>query len=195
MYWPKWGNPDLKPEQGWSYDLGLEYSQGKFTGMITGFYIDSKNLISTSWVGNIDKAKQYGYEIGLKYNMYKEVKHKLNYTYTRSEDMKNKTDIPYIPMHNLNYSITVKPVKPLKITADISYVARIYVNDTNYNTGEYRDFLDDYCLVNVRADYQINKYVSLWAKGNNLTNNDKYQLSYGYPMPGITGTAGIDLKF
>jgi outer membrane cobalamin receptor len=195
LYWPNWGNPDLKPEQGWSYDLGFEYSQGKFTGMITGFYIDSKNLIPTSWVGNIDKAKQYGYEVGLKYNMYKEVKHKLNYTYTRSEDMKNKTDIPYIPMHNLNYAITVKPVKPLKITADISYVARIYVNDINYNTGEYRDYLADYCLVNVRADYQINKYVSLWAKGNNLTNNDKYQLSYGYPMPGITGTAGIDLKF
>ena len=39
------------------------------------------------------------------------------------------------------------------------------------------------------------KYVSLWVKGNNLTNNDDYQLSYGYPMPGITGTVGIDVRF
>ena len=190
LYFPWMGNTDLKPEKGWSYDLGVEYSQGKFTGMVTGFYIDSEDLINydAMWIPqNIDKARQYGYEVGVKYDMMKEVSHKLNYTYTRAEDKNTHTDLIYKPMHVLNYVLTVKPIKALKISADVSYVT-----STLCETG---DYLDDYCLLGARADYQIMEYVSLWVKGNNLTNNDKYQLSYDYPMPGITGTAGIDIKF
>ena len=190
LYFPWTGNPDLKPEKGWSYDLGVEYSQGNFTGMITGFYIDSEDLINydAMWIPqNIDKARQYGYEVGVKYDMMKEVSHKLNYTYTRAEDKNTHKDLIYKPMHVLNYVLTVKPIKALKISADVSYVTT-----TLCETG---DYLDDYCLLGARADYQIMEYVSLWVKGNNLTNNDKYQLSYDYPMPGITGTMGFDIKF
>ena len=206
LYFPWMCNPDLKPEKGWSYDLGVEYTQGKFTGMVTGFYIDSEDLIAydTFWIPqNIDKARQYGYEVGLKCDMCKEVSHKLNYTYTRAEDTNTHQTLTYKPLHNLNYAITVKPVKALKISADVSYVAKTYVNESivgydamwNPVVLAHADYLDDYCIVNARADYQINKYVSLWVKGNNLTNNDTYQLSFGYPMPGITGTAGIDVRF
>ncbi len=216
LYWPYtkddyyWsiteGNPNVKPEKGWAYDLGVEYSQGKFTGMVTGFYIDSEDLIDwgesidpiTGYTiykpENIEKTRQYGYEIGLKYDMCKEVSHKLNYTYTRAEDTKNHVDLDYIPMHNLNYAIVVKPIKALKISANVSYVTTtIYSKVGRWNPTP--KYLDDYCIVNARVDYQIMKYVSLWVKGNNLTNDDKYQLSYGYPMPGITGTAGIDVRF
>ena len=201
LYWPGAENPNLKPEKGWSYDLGVEYSIDKFTAMVTGFYIDSEDLIAwapldpsdweSPWVpSNVDKSRQYGYEVGVKYDMCKEISHKLNYTYTRAENTETHKDIAYIPMHNLNYVITVKPIKELKFSADVSYV-------TTTATSEWGapEYLDDYCLVNARVDYQVMKYVSLWVKGNNLTNNDTYQLSYGYPMPGITGTAGIDGRF
>lgn len=204
LYWPysdyeSWGtyegNPNLKPEKGWSYDLGVEYSIDNFAAMITGFYIESEDLIVNSSDFNskpinINKARQYGYEVGVKYDMCKEVSHKINYTYTRAEDTEAHKDIAYIPMHNLNYSITVKPIKELKFSADVSYV-------TTTATSEWGapEYLDDYCLVNARVDYQVMKYVSLWVKGNNLTNNDTYQLTYRYPMPGITGTVGIDVRF
>ena len=90
-------------------------------------------------------------------------------------------------MHTFNYILSVSPLKQFKFSIDVSYVTT-----TLCETG---DYLKDYCLVGARADYQIMKYVSLWAKGDNLTNDDKYQLSYDYPMPGITGTVGIDIKF
>jgi vitamin B12 transporter len=207
-------NPNLKPEKGWSYDLGVEYSVNKFTGMVTGFYIDSEDLIisdpNDNYRGhNVGKARQYGYEVGLKYDMCKEVSHKINYTYTRAEDLETYQNLIYRPVHNLNYAITVKPMKALKISADVSYVTSTmyqvkhpgysyedyYTGDTVNVPAEPDLYLDDYCIVNARVDYQIMKYVSLWVKGNNLTNNDKYQLNYGYPMPGITGTAGIDVRF
>lgn len=187
--------PNLKPEKGISSDLGIEYNNGTIGIGVTGFYITSEDLIQNIYdletykyiAQNVDEARQYGYEVEANYNMTKDIKHKLNYTYLRAEDTKTHTDLIYKPMHNLNYAITVKPIKDLKISADVSYVTT-----TLCETG---DYLKDYCIVNARADYQIMKYVSLWVKGNNLTNDDKYQLSYGYPMPGITGTAGIDVRF
>ena len=187
--------PNLKPEKGISSDLGVEYNNGTIGIGVTGFYITSEDLIQNIYdsetykyiAQNVDEARQYGYEIEASYNMTKDIKHKLNYTYLRAEDTKTHTDLIYKPMHNLNYVLTVSPIKDLKISVDVSYVTT-----TLCETG---DYLDDYCLLGARADYQIMKYVSLWVKGNNLTNNDKYQLSYDYPMPGITGTAGIDVRF
>jgi outer membrane cobalamin receptor len=200
--------PDLKPEKGVSSDLGVEYNNGIIGVGVTGFYITTDNLIQNVSVPgykyqaqNVDRTRQYGYEVEVNYNMTKDIKHKLNYTYLRAENTKTHTDLTYKPMHTLNYMLSVSPIKQLKITADVSYVATTYVNtgiysnDYPYAEIEHCDYLDDYCLVNVRADYQIMEYVSLWVKGNNLTNNDTYQLSYDYPMPGITCTAGIDIKF
>jgi len=189
-------NPDLKPEKGISSDLGIEYNNGKLGIALTGFYITTDNLIQNVLVDsinyqyqaqNIDQTRQYGYEIEANYKMSKFINHKFNYTYLRAENTKTHTDLTYKPMHNLNYILSVYPIKQLKFTANISYVT-----STLCETG---DYLKDYCLINVRGDYAINKYISLWAKCDNLTNDDKYQLSYDYPMAGITGTAGIDIKF
>lgn len=186
-------NPDLKPEKGVSSDIGIEYSKDKFTVALTGFHITTEDLIQNvdtgSWVyqaQNVDESRQYGYEVELIYNMAKKIKHKLNYTYLRAEDTKLNRDLIYKPMHDINYTLTVSPVKSLKFTGSVSYVTTIL--------NEYRNYMKDYCLVDVRADYQITKNISIWAKCDNLT-NENYQLSYDYPMSGITGYSGIDIKF
>jgi outer membrane cobalamin receptor len=206
LYFPYMSNPDLKPEEGVSSDIGVEYSKNNFSAAVTGFYITSKNYIvnDRDYIPqNVPHSRQYGAEFVAKYDMCKEISHKLNYTYTRAENTETHQNLVYAPLHNLNYAITVKPVKALKISADVSYVTSTmyqvkhdaYTSWGTYYPAEPDLYLDDYCIVNARVDYQINKYVSLWVKGDNLTNNDKYQLSYGYPMPGITGTAGIDVRF
>ena len=40
----------------------------------------------------------------------------------------------------------------------------------------------------------INKYVDVFVKGENLTNK-KYNINYGYPMPGIIVFGGFNLHF
>ncbi|GAB1401479.1 TonB-dependent vitamin B12 receptor BtuB [Elusimicrobiota bacterium] len=188
-------NHALKPEQGTSSDIGIEYFSKDFSAMVTCFYIDTNNLIQNILVDpvmyqyqaqNIGQTKQYGYEIELGYNMYKIFKHKFNYTYLRAEDKQTNRDLTYKPMHKLNYGLTILPVKQVKINADVSYTAK--------TLDEYRNYFKDYCTVNLRVDYRITKNVSVWAKCDNIT-NETYQLSLDYPMPGITGYSGIDIKF
>lgn len=188
-------NHDLKPEQGTSSDIGVEYSLKDFNAAFTCFYIDTNNLIQNILVDpvyyqyqaqNIGETKQYGYEVEIGYDMYKIIKHKLNYTYLRAEDKKTKKDLTYKPMHKINYALTVLPLEHVKVNADISYVAT--------TLDEYRNYLKDYCTVNLRVDYVITKNISVWAKCDNVT-NEKYQISYDYPMPGVTGYSGIDIKF
>ena len=202
--WGYEGNPNLKPEKGFSYDLGFEYTGTKAAFAITGFYIDSQDLINWEFDPNtyrttpvnIDKAKQYGCEIGFSYDMSKEISYKINYTYTRAENVETKQTLTYVPMHKFNYVLTLKPtsLEGLKLTFDAGYTATTAYQVKSASNPE-NLYLEDYLLLNIRADYQIMKYVSLWAKIDNLTNNETYQLSYDYPMTGVTGTAGIDIKF
>ena len=70
-------------------------------------------------------------------------------------------------MHKINYVLTVLPLEQVKVNADISYVAT--------TLDEYRNYLKDYCTVNLRVDYRITKNISVWAKCDNIT-NEKYQI-------------------
>ena len=128
--------------------------------------------------------------------MSKEISYKINYTYTRAENVETKQTLTYVPMHKFNYVLTLKPtsLEGLKLTFDAGYTATTAYQVKSESNPE-NLYLEDYLLLNIRADYQIMKYVSLWAKIDNLTNNETYQLSYDYPMTGVTGTAGIDIKF
>ena len=53
---------------------------------------------------------------------------------------------------------------------------------------------EDFLLWNARCSYQLTDMVQLWVNGDNLLNT-KYQINDGYPMPGISFMAGINLAF
>ena len=58
----------------------------------------------------------------------------------------------------------------------------------------YKDkVLNDFITLNIDLNYKINDNLSFWAKGLNV-GSAKYELSDGYPMPGIVIYTGINLK-
>lgn len=76
-------NPDLKPEQSISYELGVRYDDGALTLDATAFYTDAEDYIGTEYLGsgpgamyntdnyrfvNYDKAKTYGVEFSASYD-------------------------------------------------------------------------------------------------------------------------------
>jgi vitamin B12 transporter len=52
----------------------------------------------------------------------------------------------------------------------------------------------DYFLLRASATYQINKNVSIWVRGENLTDRN-YQPALGFLAPGIAGYGGIRVSF
>ena len=52
----------------------------------------------------------------------------------------------------------------------------------------------NYLVLNARISYEINKCLNVYLSGNNLLNSE-YEINYGYPMPGINFSGGINFKF
>lgn len=191
LYYPGWSNPDLKPEKGISSDLGIEYANNKFKAIATGYYITSKDLIVS--VQNTDKARQYGIELEAGYIFNSMFQNKINYTYLNAKDItdsNNEKPLRYSPEHSINYTLTVKPIEKLNLTANLAYKSE-YIGLNAETWGDID--MDGYLTFDLNANYKLNNNFSFWVKGFNLTNLD-YAIIDGYPMPGATVYAGVDIK-
>lgn len=53
---------------------------------------------------------------------------------------------------------------------------------------------EDFVLWNLRATFRVNRWLDIWARGENLL-AQKYEINAGYSMPRATVMAGINLNF
>ena len=54
--------------------------------------------------------------------------------------------------------------------------------------------LRNYWVVDLTAQYRLNRSVTLYARGNNLLDED-YEQVFGYRTLGRTGTVGVRVNF
>ncbi|MDR2426714.1 MAG: TonB-dependent receptor [Endomicrobium sp.] len=190
------GNPNLKPEEGISGDIGFEFTTNKISAAVTSYYIDSDNLIisnaNTNYIPeNIDKAKQYGVEFGAGVIITKWLNINLNYTYLNAENNSKDYDgkiLQYSPKHTINSYLNIKPLNNLTLSAVVSYKDKYY--EDSGNTVENNGF----AILDLNVHYKATDTLSFWIKGFNIANAD-YQIVNGYPMPGTTVYTGVDFKF
>jgi len=130
LYWQPGGNPDLLPEEGYTFETGLHYllqrGQTDLETQLTGYYSDINNWIL--WLPgfrgyweplNIKKVRSYGLEYQLKLG-WKIKKTRIglngNYALTRSRnygellvegDGSYGKQLPFIPVHSGNAFISV----------------------------------------------------------------------------------------
>jgi outer membrane cobalamin receptor len=196
------GNKDLSPEEGIASDFGAQYDLQNFTVKLVGFYTQSRNLInwvsafdpvtntSTYATENIGKAVQTGAEFELGHKLAPGLYHKFNYTNLWAEDTENKTRLTYRPMNTANYGISWMLPSDTRFDVSAQYVSEVL-------TGTTPSVLPEYTLLNAGVSQKL-RDIELWAKVNNLADK-KYQTraayNGGYPLPGITYTAGVKVKF
>jgi len=131
LYWQPGGNPDLKPEEGFTGDLSIGYLYTKdklnVSSGLTGFYSDVNNWIIwlPSFKGywepfNINRVKSYGIEYNLKISTdIKKINFVIqgNYGITKSlnygdpkvwGDESYKKQLPFIPSHSGNLLTQIK---------------------------------------------------------------------------------------
>lgn len=178
LYWVPGGNPDLKPEQGYTGDIGIRYKKSwsnNFTSevKVTGFTSYINNWIIWRpgdyryWTAeNLKTVFSRGVEVYLS-SVYKKkdfrLSGNLNYAYTKTTNQEAESNLDnsrgkqliYIPVHNCNFFITAEK-KGFYVMYTYNYNSERFTTSSNEDT---RHILPAYALnhVSVGKKFAVGK--------------------------------------
>jgi len=208
LYWQPGGNPHLKPEENTSLDFSVETEQKikniQVFGKISTYYSDVENWII--WIPtpmgywtpkNIKSVISKGVELNMKlvFNIKKiKITGIGNYAYTNAKnygevniwgDDSYAKQLPYIPLHSVNFLLSVEKNR-YKITYTNNSYSERYT--TSSNNISLRDWLYPYYMNNLALSKIFilkNKYrFGINFKIYNFF-NEEYRSVLGRPMPRI----------
>lgn len=202
-------NPNLKPEEMLSFELGFRKQYEKrFTFDISAYINEYNNLIQYVNIGsningpfqvqNIAKSQIKGFEVFLDYNSHFNMFKKqfgygfnVSYSFVDARDLsQNRTDdfLPYKPKHNLSFS------------ADLNYLGFSYDVSGKYLSKVDKDLFykyeepKDYFLLDMKVSKNILNYATVFIAVNNLLNLS-YQELERTEAPNRNFNAGVRVEF
>lgn len=205
------GNPDLLPEEAVGYEAGYKFQNKVYTGSVTGFYMQGKNLID--WVRQPDEAvwktmnhaelNTTGVELAFKTNLLEAMPLQtlfrnlsVNYTYVSQ----SKVETELVSNYSLNYlkhrlDVGLNHV----IWKDISASWHLAFQDRN---GQYEKIVDkvsqgleDYVpftTVDLKISWRHEGW-NVYVNANNIFNVNYYDIG-NVPQPGRWIKLGIAKK-
>ena len=194
LYFPGFGNPDLKPETSESIEGGIEqtFLSDRLSLQATYFYNRFENLIifdSTTFLPeNIGEATSKGAEIGLQIRPFKAVTLSTNYTLTDTENRENDKELPRRPRKKASAILSISPIAPLNIDLELRYVGKRFDDSANLNE------LDPYTLVNIAGRFDVTKSVQVFARVENLFDKE-YEEALGFGTAGFSVFGGVKIRF
>ncbi len=210
-YWTQGGNPDLKPEKGWSQELGLvaekKSQHFSFQTEVTGFSSVINNRIiwlpnniniwtpenvSKVWSRGMEGAIKAGYE-QKNYSMH----FSMNYQWVKATNNKQVANaaeagkqLIYMPEHRANFILKARYKK-----TSLQYHHQF--NGEMFITADNNKSLPLFHVANIMMAQHITlkQYaLQVYAKANNIFNTT-YQVIAWRPMPLVHFEAGIQFSF
>jgi vitamin B12 transporter len=192
LYYPFFGNVNLKPEKSEGYDLGVEkdlYSD-RLSLNAAYFVQNYQDLIeydfSTFTAQNIGRAEVKGIELGLAARLTEDVNLKASHTNMDTIDRDTNKPLTRRPTNKFNSSIEYKGGKFIVI-GEYTYVSERYDSAVSRN-------LSQYSLVNLNGRYFITDDITLFARVDNLF-NESYEDAGNYGVPGVSAFGGVKVDF
>ena len=200
LYVPIYNNPNLKPEKSAGFDVGVEqtFLDGDARVSLTYFNSKIENLIVAdppAYIpNNVAHASISGVELAGDYNLVPTfAKLKLAYTWLDTRDETTGLALLRRPRQAGRASRVFTPTPELTIEPILRLVStradKFTINDVTS-----RVILASYARIDLAVDYKLNKTVSLFARGENLT-NARYEDIYNYGTPGRSAYAGVQLTW
>jgi iron complex outermembrane receptor protein len=198
LYWVPGGNPDLEPESSHSAELGLNYEKSGLRFSVTGFAINSRDLIQWQPVSggiwsptNINRSSNYGIEAMLRGSfalIQNGLSWNLQYDYTRATDEDLDTRLIYVPEHRANAILTYL-FSTWAVQYQVQYTGEVFTTTSNSQV------LDDYAISNIEVSKSfLKESLRVLLQVNNLF--DKAYESVAYrPMPNRNFQLNINFKF
>ena len=188
-------NPDLDPETSESFEAGIRGNHDKFHWNLHAFHTSIEDLIAytsdpVTFVGtmdNIDEAEINGVELvaGTKIKGHQI---EFGYTWTDTEDKKTGQPLLRRPENTAQLNVS-RDIGNFSASINLSYHGSSEDLDFSSFPAQ-RVKLDAYTLLNLGMQYQLTKQWKLFAKFNNLLDED-YETVLGYNQPGFNGYLGV----
>ena len=191
------GNPLLKPETSFGYDVGVEQKLlGDATGGITWFHNDIENLIVSGpapafLLGNIGKARTQGLEGFISWKVLETLTLRGDYTYTDATDERTNLALLRRPRHKASLNGSWQATDDLLLDATLLYVGPQIDGNRDFSIPRLKK--SGTATVDFAASYRLTETFSLFGRVENAFDNG-YQSPEGFLRPGIGATAGIKVN-
>lgn len=169
---------DLKPEQSQTFELSLSNKYENLSSVFTIFnnkvkdkidlvsYNDSSSSTKYYTSENIDQVDIKGAEVSFDYDLNKDIDLGLNATYLKTEDESTGKELTYTPDISASFSVNYKITNDLNTNLMLRYIGEQYSNSTN------TEQTNNYTLVDLGAQYQINKNIEYYLGVDNIFNKE-----------------------
>ncbi|MDE5901908.1 MAG: TonB-dependent receptor, partial [Muribaculaceae bacterium] len=185
LYLYRMANPDLEPEKMMNYELSAGWHQSRYFGIeLTAYYSRGSHLIQTVDMHNENTGRfiNKGIELSARSNPLPGLTLHATYSYLHT----SLANLTGAPKNQYYLGADWQPVDRLRISADMRGIGGLFVS-------ERMDGNESYVLLNLKASYDVCKYVTLFVRMENITDT-RYVINYGYPMPGFTAMGGVRLR-
>ncbi len=195
-------NFGLEPEEDLGWDIGIRQQlwQNRVDLGLTYFHNDLSNVIGFNGLFdtlNLGSAETQGLEAELRAQPVANLVLTAAYTYLEAEKTSSKdvsqlqgARLPRRPRNELYVSATYLWWKRLRTVVEAKFVnAREELNFGGPNFD-----IEDYSLVNIAAEYEVNRHFSIFGRIDNLT-NEHYSEVFGFPALGRAAYGGVKVRF
>ncbi|TLY27071.1 MAG: TonB-dependent receptor [Nitrospirae bacterium] len=202
LFFPGFGNPNLKPEKSKSMDVGIDQhlfkdrltvSAGYFWNRFQDLILGVASLTACSppfffCAQNIGQAKSQGWEAGFTVAILKTLDVKGQYTYTLTRDLSTAARLPRWPVHQASVGVSYQPIDPVRLNLDYRYVG------TRFNDAANTQKQGSFGVVNLSGTYDVVKRVQVFGRVENLFNQQYEEvLFFGTPIRSVYG--GVKLTY
>lgn len=194
------GNPDLKPEESESWEIGWEQTLGGLDWSATYFDANLKNEIYTAFnpdftstaLNRSAKSERSGVELAARWQLAENFALSGQATFFDSKDFggANEVRVPETTA-SLAADWTLNPAG-LRVGMAFDYVGE----QGDFNFGPFPAqavTLDAYTLVSMTADYPLTERIAITLRGENIFDQDVSDV-FGYHNPGAGVFVGLKLK-
>ena len=204
--WSTLGNPDLKPETGYTATLGMDHNfDENISAGVSFFYTELNDAIAWPQVSpsvyvaqNVNKEKRTGMELSFKQKLSPMWSYDLGYSYIRREIDKN----------NGSGMVLQDNLQPNGYKIGLHYNSGAWKANLLGTIGSglneyYYNGNSSYNIWDFNLSYEVNKELTTYFKVNNLTNQEYYEdgasMGWGpasyYPCGGRFYQVGFNLTF
>lgn len=205
------GNPDLKPEEAWSYELGLKYNNHIIKSNASFYYRDSKNLIA--WVKpinadpdakwetqNLTNVKTEGFTISsmVKVNKFMIDYVKFDYNFLNQQSSSDGYDTKY-SLNYLKHNLIININQSLPYRFNLSWCARYQDRAGSYMKYDFtinnyagERVFNPYWLFDAKLSWDY-KLVTVYAEVSNILNKNYVDIG-NVEMPGRWFKTGFNVQ-